>query len=173
MTTEPTASPGDNISNRDIQRWRSPEGYGMFADPHGGYVSVGDAEDQALNAYANGQRDALAAVAAAEQRGYKRGEQDQIDMTRDWGLHQHEVGRLQGQRDALAAERERIEPLVMDIMNNCEDQLLETGVSISIILGDACTAIRAAISGPERTHVTTEGSGGMTSDVQMDEVEQT
>ena len=46
--------------------------------------------------------DALAAVAAAEQRGYKRGEQDQIDMTRDWGLHQHEVGRLQGQRDALA-----------------------------------------------------------------------
>ena len=54
------ANPGDNISNRDIQRWRSPEGYGMFADPHGGYVSVGDAEDQAFNAYANGQRDALA-----------------------------------------------------------------------------------------------------------------
>ena len=64
MTTEPTASPGDNISNRDIQRWRSPEGYGMFADPHGGYVSVGDAEDQALNAYANGQRDALALAVA-------------------------------------------------------------------------------------------------------------
>ena len=54
--------------------------------------------------------DALAAVNAAEQRGYKRGEQDQIDMTRDWGLHQHEVGRLQGQRD----ERERCRAAVLD-----------------------------------------------------------
>jgi hypothetical protein len=43
--------------------------------------------------------DHVSAVAVAR----KQGEQDQIDLTRDWGLHQHEVGRLQGQRDEREA----------------------------------------------------------------------
>ena len=55
--------------------------------------------------------DHVAAVAAAR----KQGEQDQIDLTRDWGLHQHEVGRLQGQRDEREAAWKRVELLGKDV----------------------------------------------------------
>jgi hypothetical protein len=74
--------------SEQIQRWaigaNSP-----FVTDNGAFVTYSDH---------------VAAVAAAR----KQGEQDQIDLTRDWGLHQHEVGRLQGQRD----ERERIRQAV-------------------------------------------------------------
>ena len=57
------------------------------------------------------EADHVATVAAARVAGRKQGEQDQIDLTRDWGLHQHEVGRLQGQRDEREAAAQRVEGL--------------------------------------------------------------
>ena len=78
------------MSEKPIQRW-----YGLLRE------LTGTGRSYITRAVVVTYADHVAAVAAAEQRGYKRGEQDQIDMTRDWGLHQHEVGRLQGQRDAL------------------------------------------------------------------------
>jgi len=116
--------------HHDMQRYDLPGDGGQYdlellPLDDGGYVIYEDALAAVQAARAEGHRDAIASmdgqsvilasecekqIAAAEQRGYKRGEQDQIDMTRDWGLHQHEVGRLQGQRD----ERERCRAAVLD-----------------------------------------------------------
>jgi len=58
MTTEPTTSPGDNISNRGIQRWYDDyhhyEYYGMREATDGPYVTFADAEAWAKTEYERG-----------------------------------------------------------------------------------------------------------------------
>jgi len=85
------------------------------------------------------------AVAAARAAGRKQGEQDQIDLTRDWGLHQHEVGRLQGQRD----ERERIVKAVEALPKAMS---LDGGKDVAVWLDE----VLAAIKDSKGTHVTEE-----------------
>ena len=124
---------------RHIQRW-------TVADLS--RMSVVPAQEGDLVTYA----DHVEALRQARAEGRKQGEQDQIDLTRDWGLHQHEVGRLQGQRDALAGAVARVEAL--DHVPGLIPLPIYRRAVIAAIKGDAphddpcdCDQCRTAVQG--------------------------